>query len=416
MVEKNYSLSELTAHISQVLKVNFDAPLWIRAEISELREHSNGHCYLELIEKDKHSDQILAKIRANIWVSTFRMLKVYFEENTGQSLRAGMSVLVAVTVEFHDVFGISLNIKDIDPSFTLGDLSARRQQIIKQLEADGVIDMNKQMKMATLPRRIAIISSVSAAGYEDFCNQLDNNQEGFVFYHKLFPALMQGDQAEQSIIRALEKVFVAHHLFDVLVIIRGGGATTDLACYDGYELALNCAQFPLPVVSGIGHQRDSTILDLVAHTSVKTPTAAAAYLIDCMTDAYRLAAEPYDAMVDLVRNKLQVEERRLSELRWKMKHTLQQKSSVRHLQLEKIRAELQAAVKLAFTYQRSKLDLIDSKIEKHSPVFMLKFGYSITTLDGKRITSAKQVQQGNTIRTWLADGVIDSTVNQHSEK
>ncbi len=416
MAEKNYSLSELTAHISQVLKVNFDTPLWIRAEISELREHSNGHCYLELIEKDKHSDQIIAKIRANIWVNTYRMLKVYFEENTGQSFRAGLSVLVAVSVDFHDVFGISLNIRDIDPTYTLGDLSARRQEIIKQLGADGVIDMNKQIEMPLLPRRIAIISSATAAGYEDFCNQLANNQEGFVFYHQLFPALMQGDQAEQSIIRALEKVFDAHHLFDVVVIIRGGGATTDLACYDGYELALNCAQFPLPVISGIGHQRDNTILDLVAHTSVKTPTAAAAYLIDCMTDAYQMAAEPYDAIVAFVRNKLQAEERRLSDLRWKMKHALQQKSSARHLQLEKIRAGLSAAVRMVFLHQRNKLDLIESKLEKHSPAFMLKFGYSITTLNGKRITSAKQVQQGDAIRTWLADGAIDSTVNNQSEK
>jgi exodeoxyribonuclease VII large subunit len=416
MAEKNYTLSELTSHITEVLKVNFDSPLWIRAEISELREHSNGHCYLELIEKDKHSDQIIAKIRANIWANTFRVLKVYFEDNTGQSLRAGMSVLVAVTVEFHDVFGISLNIRDIDPTYTLGDLSARRQQIIKQLEADGVIEMNKQLQMPLLTRRIAIISSATAAGYEDFCNQLDNNQEGFVFYHQLFPALMQGDQAEQSIIMALEKVFDAHHLFDVVVIIRGGGATTDLACYDGYELALNCAQFPLPVISGIGHQRDITILDLVAHMSVKTPTAAAAYLIDCLSDAYQMASVPYDAVISLVRNKLQGEERRLSDIQWKMKHALQQKSSARHLQLEKMRAGLQASIRMAFSHHRSKLDLIESKLEKHSPAFMLKFGYSITTLNGKRITSVEQAGPGAQIRTWLTDGSIDSTVNQNSGK
>ena len=282
---KSYSLFELTQFINSVVKVNFEEAIWIRAEISEFREHSNGHCYLEFIEKDSHTDTLKAKIRGNIWVNTYRMIKPYFEENTGQTLKAGLKVLVAVTVEFHDVFGLSLNVKDIDPTFTLGELAKRRQEIIRLLEKDGVIDMNKGLQIPVLPQRIAIISSATAAGYDDFCNHLDNNSEGFVFYKKLFPAIMQGDQAADSIIEALDKISYHIDKFDVVVMIRGGGATTDLACFDSYELASHCAQFLLPVIAGIGHQRDLSIVDLVAHTSVKTPTAAATLLIDTIQNA-----------------------------------------------------------------------------------------------------------------------------------
>jgi len=276
------TLSELSERIQETIKLNFDTPVWIRAEISELRENPNGHCYLEFVEKDTNTDFLLAKSKATIWSSTYRMLKPYFENSTGQMLRAGLNVLVAVTVEFHGVYGFSLNVRDIDPTFTIGEMAARRLKIIRQLEEDGIADMNKQLDFPRRPQRIAIISSPTAAGYGDFIDQLRNEVSNFAFYTRLFPAVMQGEQAENSIISALEKIFNHSELFDVVVIIRGGGATTDLACFDSYELALNCAQFPLPIIAGIGHQRDVSILDMVAHTSVKTPTAAAELLIEYM--------------------------------------------------------------------------------------------------------------------------------------
>lgn len=415
MPEKSYSLSELTNHISQILRVNFDTPLWIRAEISEFRENANGHCYLEFIEKDKNTDNLLAKIKATIWANNYRMLKPYFESSTGQSLRAGMNVLVAVTVDFHDVYGMSLNVRDIDPTFTLGELALRRKEIISQLEADGVIDMNKLLELPLLPRRIAVISSATAAGFDDFSNELRQNKEKYVFYPVLFAAIMQGDQAEASIISALEKIYERIDLFDLVVIIRGGGATTDLACFDSYELALNCAQFPLPIITGIGHQRDISITDMVAHTSVKTPTAAAEFIIERMQEAAEMATEPYEAIYQLLKNRSQKEIQRVSDVRWRMKNALHKKVSTKTIALERIQSTLKSSLRLLLNTQKNKLGMLEKSIEQHSPAFLLKYGYTITTLNGKRLTSVTEVQEGDTLRTWLSDGNILSKVDSSNQ-
>jgi len=316
------TLSELTEQIQQTIRQGFDTPVWIRAEISELRENPGGHCYLELIEKDGDSDTLLAKSKATIWASTFRMLKPYFEASTGQTLRAGLKVLVSVSVEFHSVYGFSLNVRDIDPTFTIGEMAARRLQIIKQLEEDGVVDMNKQLPLPKLIQRLAIISSPTAAGYGDFCDQLKNDPSHFAFYKRLFPAIMQGDQAEASIVAALEKIYDHIELFDVVVIIRGGGATTDLACFDSYELALNCAQFPLPVIAGIGHQRDFTILDMVAHTSVKTPTAVAEFLIAHLQETENDALDVFSDIRSVIKNRIEYELRKTEQAKLRIKQTL----------------------------------------------------------------------------------------------
>lgn len=412
MAIKSFSLSELTAHINEVFRVNFDAPIWMRAEISEFRENTNGHCYLEFIEKDTNTDNLLAKIKGTIWVNTYRMLKPYFESSTGHTLRAGIQVLVAVTVDFHDVYGLSLNVKDIDPTFTLGELSKRRQEIIRQLETDGVMDMNKSLELPVLPNRIAVISSASAAGFDDFQNQLNNNQEHFVFYTKLFPAIMQGEQAETAIIHALDTIYAHVHLFDVVVIIRGGGASTDLACFDSYELALNCAQFPLPVIAGIGHQRDLSIVDMVSHTSVKTPTAAAAFLIECMGDAKDKATDTYHAIYQLLRNKLQRHQQLLVDSRWRIRQALQTKTAAKKIILERQRSRLFSAIRLSINAQKNKLALLEKSIEQHAPAFLLKFGYTITTLNGKRITSVNEVKKGDVLRTYVSDGEVESDVKK----
>jgi exodeoxyribonuclease VII large subunit len=410
MEKETYTLSELTRFINQVIKVNFEKPIWIKAEISEFREASNGHCYVEFIEKDTHTDTLIAKIKGNIWVNTYRMLKPYFESSTGQTLRSGIKVLVAVTVDFHDVYGLSLNIRDIDPTYTLGELAKRRQEIIRQLEADGVMDMNKALEIATLPNRIAIISSSTAAGYDDFCNQIDNNPAGFVLYKKLFPAIMQGDQAANSIIEALDKIYEHASLFDVVVIIRGGGATTDLACFDSYELALNCAQFPLPIIAGIGHQRDLSIVDMVAHTSVKTPTAAAALLIEMMEDADSKMTDAYTAIYQLLHTRVQNQQQKIADISWKIKHALLNKTADKKLTLERQKSRLIQAVRLSLSTQKNKLALLENSIERHSPAFLLKYGYTITTANGKRISSVKDVQKGDLIRTYVSDGEVESVV------
>ncbi len=404
------TLSELTDQIQQTIRLSFDTPVWIRAEISELRENPGGHCYLELIEKDSDSDSILAKTKATIWASTYRMLKPYFESSTGQTLRSGLNILVAVSVEFHGVYGLSLNIRDIDPTFTIGEMAARRLQIIRQLEEEGIADMNKLLTFPELPQRLAIISSPTAAGYGDFCDQLKNDSSHFAFYTKLFPAIMQGEQAETSIIAALEKIYSTINLFDVVLIIRGGGATTDLACFDSYELALNCAQFPLPIIAGIGHQRDISILDMVANTSVKTPTAAAEFLISALQQAENSVLDTISEIQFFVKNKIETENRFIDQSTMRIKQTLRSWVIQKTYNLERQKSRLQANIRMQFLKQNNKLSLLEKNIEAHSPNFLLKHGYTITTLNGKRITSVKQVKKGDKIRTFAADGDFGSEV------
>lgn len=405
------TLSELTSRIQETLRMSFDSLVWIRVEISELRENPGGHCYLELIEKDSTSDALLAKSKATIWASTYRMLKPYFESSTGQSLRAGMNVLIAVSVEFHGVYGFSLNVRDIDPTFTIGEMAARRLKIIRQLEADGIVDMNKQVEFPQLPQRLAIISSPTAAGYDDFCDQLKNDPSHFAFYPRLFPAIMQGDQAEASIISALEKIYNHSDLFDVVLIIRGGGATTDLACFDSYELAMNCAQFPLPIIAGIGHQRDVSIVDMVAHTSVKTPTAAAEFLISIMLKSENEVVDILADIQNFVSNKIESENRRFEQSKSRIKQILRswviQKTHV----LERQKSRLKSSIRMEMLKQNNKLNLLEKKIESHSPAFLLKHGYTISTMNGKRITSVKQVKSGDKIRTFVFDGDFTSEIN-----
>lgn len=403
------SLSELTGRIGEAIRLHFGQPVWVRAEVNELRVNG-GHCYMELVEKSEHADSVVAKCRATCWANTWRMLKPYFEQATGQELRAGLQVLVAVTVDFHNVFGLSLNVHDIDPVFTVGELAARRQQILRRLEADGVAEMNKLLPMPVPAQRVAVISSATAAGYEDFCNQLRGNRFGYAFHVRLFPAIMQGDGAAPSIIAALDEVYAAADRYDVVVIIRGGGATTDLAAFDSYDLALNCAQFPLPIVAGIGHQRDVSILDMVAHTSVKTPTAAAEYLIGNLRQADERVANAHLAIARMWRNRLERERHRLERDRLRMHHALKSRSARRTFQLEKQVARLRAAVKMRIARQEHQLRLLEERIRSYSPAFLLQRGYTFTTLHGKRITSAAGLKPGDRLRTYFPDGAVDSEV------
>lgn len=409
------TLSELTTQIQETIRVGFDTPVWIRAEISELRENPGGHCYLELIEKDSNSDGLLAKTKATIWANTFRMLKPYFESSTGQSLRAGLNVLVAVTVEFHGVYGFSLNIRDIDPTFTIGEMAARRLKVIRQLEEDGIVEMNKLLVLPHLPQRIAIISSATAAGYGDFSDQLHNDPAQFVFYTKLFPAIMQGDQAEMSIISALEKIYDSVDLFDVVVIIRGGGATTDLACFDSYDLALNCAQFPLPIIAGIGHQRDVSILDMVAHTSLKTPTAVAEFLISNLQQAENQVLDIFSDIRYLVKNKIENEYFFVNQAMTRIKQTLRTWVVQRAHLLDRQKSRLQSTVRMQLLRQNNKLLLLEKNIETHSPIFLLRHGYTISAVNGKRITSVSQVKVGDKISTFVGDGEFMSEVTPNDK-
>jgi len=279
-MNERLSLSELTGEVKKVLSASFTAPVWVIGEISEINIHSNGHCYMTLIEKSESEDRIVAQARATIWSYTFRILRPFFETTTGQQLTDGIKVLLQVSVEFHEMYGFSLNVRNIDPTYTLGDQARKRREIIQRLTEEGVFTMNKELELPLVPQKIAIISSPSAAGYEDFVEQLTSNTKGFHFYIQLFPAVMQGNQSEQSIVDALDRIYPYEDFFDLVVIIRGGGSQVDLSCFDNYKVAYHVTQFPLPVLTGIGHEKDDSIVDLVAHTRLKTPTAVAEFILD----------------------------------------------------------------------------------------------------------------------------------------
>ena len=277
-MKQKFTLFELNEQIKDTLCEAFPSTVWVVAEVSELKENRSGHCYLELVEKVEN--EIIARSRATIWSYTYRMLKPYFETTTGQFFSHGIKVLVQVTVEYHPAFGLSLNIKDIDPTYTVGDMALQRKEIIARLQNEGIFDMNRELQLPLVPQKIAVISSKTAAGYQDFVHQLNSNAHGFIFYTQIFEAWMQGTGAVKSIIGALERIYQYEDFFDAVAIIRGGGATADLSCFDNYELAFNLVQFPLPVITGIGHEKDDTIIDLVAHTRMKTPTAVAEFFIN----------------------------------------------------------------------------------------------------------------------------------------
>ncbi len=276
-MEQKLTLFELNQWIKDALNTAIPGTVWVVAEVSELKENRNGHCYLELVEKE--GNEIVARARATIWSYTYRILKPYFETTTGQFFTHGLKVLVQVSVEYHPAYGLSLNIKDIDPAYTVGDMALQRKEIVERLQNEGVFDMNRELELPLVPQKIAVISSKTAAGYQDFINQLENNSPGIKFYTHLFEAYMQGSEAVPSIIFALDRIFEYEDFFDAVAIIRGGGATADLSSFDNYDLAFHITQFPLPVVTGIGHEKDDTIIDLVAHTRMKTPTAVAEFFI-----------------------------------------------------------------------------------------------------------------------------------------
>jgi exodeoxyribonuclease VII large subunit len=382
---KQYSLSELCDWLQAVIENDLSDRYWVRAEIGSMSVR--GHCYMELVEKAENGIRA-AKVRATCWSNVYALLSAYFTQETGQALHVGMQVLLEVSIAFHAVYGLSLNITNIDPKYTLGDLAKQRQETIRKLAEDGVMDLQQALVVPSLPRRVAVVSSTDAAGYEDFCNQLMNNRFGFRFYTQLYPAIMQGDTAARSIIQSLETIAAQEEEWDVVVIIRGGGASTDLRCFDDYALASHCAQFPLPIIAGIGHTRDVSVVDMVAHTNVKTPTAAAEWLIE------RIA--------------MQVE--KVGGLLVRLQRATHRAVSNEKNRLFIYQQRISSAVYEAIVREKGKLALWQKTIELHSPERIFKMGYSLTTVNGNVLKSSKDIQQGEVIETHLADGIVQSVV------
>lgn len=425
------SLYELNALVRQSVRLSMPDAYWVQAELSDVRTNYSGHCYLEFVQKDPKSNALLAKARGIVWSNVFRELKPYFERETGQAFVAGLKVLVRVTVDFHELYGYSLTVSDIDPTYTLGDMAKRRREILQRLEEEGVLTLNKELKLPELTQRIAVISSPTAAGYGDFCDQLERNAFGFVFYTKLFPAVMQGEQVEDSIIRALNRINAGHGRWDVVVIIRGGGATSDLSGFDTYELATNCAQFPIPIITGIGHERDDTVIDKVAHTRVKTPTAAAEFLINHLREtADRLEAyasffyqevpswlgeqkERLDRFVARIPARVQMRiqnEGFRQERLVKRVHLAWQARMMRETYRLQLDGRLNVALQSRLQREGGRLQLLEQQVRAASPELLLQKGYSITLKNGKAVTDASALHPGDEVVTRVAKGEFKSKV------
>jgi exodeoxyribonuclease VII large subunit len=447
-------LSELNQAIRALVKQEFPDQVWVMADISEIKINASGHAYLELVEKDQKTEKIIARARATIWSGTFRMLKPFFETATGYTLEAGIKILVKVSVEFHEVYGFSLNITDIDPTYTLGDIEKKRQEIISRLEKEGVFRMNKETLLPLVPQKIAVISSKTAAGFEDFLNQLMNNEYGYVFYPVLFPAIMQGDQSEESIIRAMDRIFTHEDFFDVLVIIRGGGSKSDLAAFDNYNIAYHVTQFPIPVITGIGHEKDETITDLVAHTRLKTPTAVAEFLIGMAESFEDALSERKNELFKTITSLLTGYKNQVKILSQGLLGTIQKviqrqsdylmfvidrltKSSVRTIRDQKktitilssrFTGELNNALKVQSLKQSNLkqklftsysnflgtksqyLSLLKQRIHDMDPDRILERGYSITLRAGKALKDISGVKAGDMLETRITRGSISSRV------
>ncbi|WP_352422117.1 exodeoxyribonuclease VII large subunit [Proteiniphilum sp.] len=410
MSQASLTLSELNRQVKDAIRTHLPETYWMRAETSDVRRNRNGHCYLEFIEKDAATQSIIAKARGVIWSNVFQMLSAYFENETGQQFTSGMNVLVRVSVEFHELYGYSLTVVDIDPSFTLGEIARNRQLVLKQLEEEGVLTLNRELALPELANRIAVISSPTAAGYEDFCDQLANNPGGLVFYSKLFPAIMQGDRSEASIIAALEKIFQYRDLFDAVAIIRGGGASSDLSCFDSYLLATNVAQFPLPVISGIGHERDVTVLDIVAHTRAKTPTAVAEFFIARLTRTATELIGLEERVVSESGSRLLKEQTDLFSLSKELVHQSSLMVQREVAAVQQLSDKMKYGVRHLLQYQSHVLENRAQFIQMVSPVNILKRGYTLTLKDGKIITSLQGLSLDDVIETRFRDGSSTSVV------
>lgn len=404
------SLYELNRLIRLTLHRGLSNAYWVQAELSEVREAYNGHCYIELVQKSEQGNTFVAKARGSIWANVYRMLKPYFENTTGQRFVAGIKVLLQVSVDFHEQYGLSLTVHDIDPTYTLGDMARRRREILMQLESEGVLTLNKELSMPMLPQWVAVVSAAGAAGYGDFCDQLMHNPYGFVFYPRLFPAVMQGDRVEESVIAALDSIISDDTQWDVVVIIRGGGATSDLSGFDTYLLATNCAQFPLPIITGIGHERDDTVLDVVAHTRVKTPTAAAEFLIARLVDAADALNAQVEALAHVVNMRMRSEEQRLTQIAAQLPFLFSLEHTRQMHRIEQLESHLRTSLKQLMVKETHRLQLIEQVTESASPQLMLQRGYSITRCNGKVVRDASILSPGVLLTTEFADGMVQSEV------
>ncbi len=448
-MRKSLTLYELNALVRETLALQMPDEYWVEAELSEARE-VRGHCYMELIQKDDRSNTPVAKASAKCWASTWQLVKPHFMRVTGQQVHAGMKVLLKVYAQFHESYGFSWIVTDIDPTYTLGDMARKRLEIIRQLKEEGVFELQKELQLPMFCQRIAVISSANAAGYGDFVNQLESNEYGFRFHTQLFPAIMQGEGVEQSVIAALEKIFRTplqlprggeqeasprgglEGVFDCVVIIRGGGATSDLSGFDTLALAEHVANFPIPIITGIGHERDESVLDMVSHTRVKTPTAAAAFLISHLKGVLDAIEDAEQSIILKVRQQMEMEKIRLLHLSQQIPSLYSLVKSRQESRLDRLQSSMQLSVSRRLQDERHRLDILShnlppiaerkslqehhrldllrEKLEALNPELLLRRGYSITLSAGMIVKDASLLHPGDLIETRLQKGTVRSVV------
>ena len=408
-----YTLFELNSIIKSVIAGSFPDAYWVAAEIAELKCNQKGHCYIELVEKE--DEKTTAQIKATIWAYEYRRLASKFEKAAGELLKPGMRVLLRAEVTFHEVYGLSLNIRDIDPAYTLGEMARKKKEVIERLKKEGIMELNKSLPLPLVPQRIAVVSSPTAAGYGDFFKQLDSNPFGYRFAHVLFPALMQGQEAEKSLISALEEISRNAGDYDLAVIIRGGGSVVDLSCFDGYLTASHIAKFPLPVVTGIGHEKDDTVADMVAHTKMKTPTAVAEFVISGMRSFE-------EKVLDIRERTLAYTDRFLKDKRYELGALAQRISfvplrisSLHGQRLALLRRDLEGLAAQALRREDTRCSGLDQAVRHLDPLNVLRRGYSITRHKGRVVKDASLLKRWAVIETRLRNGKITSIVQERKE-
>ena len=428
---KTVTLFELNNLVREVISSTLSEEYWVEAELSEVHE-VHGHCYMELIQKELFSNTPVAKASAKCWKNKWTLLREKFAKETREGLKPGMKVLLKVYADFHEAYGFAWIVTDINPEFTMGDMARKRQEIIDTLKREGVFELQKELVLPQFAQRIAVISSENAAGYGDFCHQLADNPQQLKFYTRLFPAVMQGEGVEESVIGALNSINENIEKFDAVVIIRGGGATSDLSGFDTLRLAENVANFPIPIITGIGHDRDESIVDMVAHTKVKTPTAAAALLIDHLNLVLERLLDAQAELIAAVRHRSELEQARLVRMSEKIpmlfslvktrqeqrieRHlanitaSLNDKLSREHHRLSLIEKQLAPTLLQQMTKENYRLQLLQQRLEALNPQRLLQRGYSITLCKGKVVKDAQQLKAGDEIETKLANGKITSII------
>lgn len=408
--ERTFTLLELNHMVRETIERQMDGEYWVEAELSDL--HDRNHCYMELVENDPFGPTPLAKARAVCWANRWTALRSKFERQTQQQLRPGIKVRMMVTPTFHEAYGFAYQVSDIDPDYTLGDIVRKRMEIIRQLKEAGIFDLQRELALPRFAQRIAVISSAQAAGYGDFCHQIDDNSYGLSFSHELFAAIMQGEQVEQSVIAALDRINARIDEFDVVVIIRGGGATTDMSGFDTLALAENVANFPLPIITGIGHDRDECILDMVSYMRVKTPTAAAAFLIDHLSEVYTALVSARERISRIAERHLAYEKMRLKQLADRIPTLFALTRERQAKRIDALAHRLDSAATQRLERERHRLQLVAQRAQAQDPIHILRRGYSITLHNGHALRSGDELANGDIIETRLEQGTLKSEIRK----